>query len=84
MELFIIIAIIALAAAYLGRNFYRKFLAGNTQNNSCGCSGCGCTPQDGCDPNTIGSKSIDAQVSQASIEMKVLIEQMREQVQNIE
>jgi uncharacterized protein (TIGR00255 family) len=34
--------------------------------------------------NTLGSKSVDVDVSQASIELKVLIEQMREQVQNIE
>ncbi|WP_199671352.1 YicC/YloC family endoribonuclease [Salinisphaera sp. Q1T1-3] len=34
--------------------------------------------------NTIGSKSADSQVSAAAVEMKVLIEQMREQVQNIE
>lgn len=34
--------------------------------------------------NTLGSKSVDAEMSQASIEMKVLIDQMREQVQNIE
>jgi uncharacterized protein (TIGR00255 family) len=34
--------------------------------------------------NTLGSKSVDAEVSQASLELKVLIEQMREQVQNIE
>jgi uncharacterized protein (TIGR00255 family) len=34
--------------------------------------------------NTLGSKSIDSAMTQASIEMKVLIEQMREQVQNIE
>jgi uncharacterized protein (TIGR00255 family) len=34
--------------------------------------------------NTLGSKSIDAELSQASLELKVLIEQMREQVQNIE
>ncbi len=34
--------------------------------------------------NTLGSKSIDAQMSQIAIELKVLIEQMREQVQNIE
>lgn len=34
--------------------------------------------------NTIGSKSMDADVSQAVIELKVFIEQMREQVQNIE
>ncbi|HHT00779.1 MAG TPA: YicC family protein [Thiomicrospira sp.] len=34
--------------------------------------------------NTLGSKSIDTQVSQTSVELKVLIEQMREQVQNIE
>jgi uncharacterized protein (TIGR00255 family) len=34
--------------------------------------------------NTLGAKSTDAAVSQASLELKVLIEQMREQVQNIE
>lgn len=34
--------------------------------------------------NTLSSKSIDPQMSQSGIEMKVLIEQMREQVQNIE
>jgi len=34
--------------------------------------------------NTLASKSVDIDVSQASVELKVLIEQMREQVQNIE
>ncbi len=34
--------------------------------------------------NTIGSKSTDIIISQVSVELKVLIEQMREQVQNIE
>ena len=34
--------------------------------------------------NTLGSKSADIRTTQASVEMKVLIEQMREQVQNIE
>ena len=34
--------------------------------------------------NTIGSKANDAQVTQHVVEMKVLIEQMREQIQNIE
>jgi uncharacterized protein (TIGR00255 family) len=34
--------------------------------------------------NTLGSKSADAEVSRASMEMKILIEQMREQIQNIE
>ena len=34
--------------------------------------------------NTIGSKSDDSLVSQHIIEMKVLIEQMREQIQNVE
>jgi len=34
--------------------------------------------------NTLGSKSVDAEVSQAALELKVLIEQMREQVQNLE
>ena len=34
--------------------------------------------------NTLGSKSVDAELSQASLELKVLIEQMREQVQNLE
>ena len=34
--------------------------------------------------NTLGSKSVAVESSQASLELKVLIEQMREQVQNIE
>jgi uncharacterized protein (TIGR00255 family) len=34
--------------------------------------------------NTLASKSSDAETTQAAVEMKVLIEQMREQVQNIE
>lgn len=34
--------------------------------------------------NTLGSKSADAEVSRCSMEMKVIIEQMREQIQNIE
>lgn len=34
--------------------------------------------------NTLSSKSIDARVTRAAVDLKVLIEQMREQVQNIE
>ena len=34
--------------------------------------------------NTLGSKSADTVTTQVSVEMKVLIEQMREQIQNIE
>lgn len=34
--------------------------------------------------NTLGSKSVDMRTTQASVELKVLIEQLREQVQNIE
>ena len=34
--------------------------------------------------NTLGAKSIDVRSTQVSVELKVLIEQMREQVQNIE
>jgi len=34
--------------------------------------------------NTLGSKSADIETTQASVDLKVLIEQMREQVQNIE
>ncbi len=34
--------------------------------------------------NTLGSKSVDAEVSRAAVDMKVAIEQMREQVQNLE
>ena len=34
--------------------------------------------------NTLGAKSISTETTQASIELKVLIEQMREQIQNIE
>ena len=34
--------------------------------------------------NTLGSKSIDTDSTRASVDLKVLIEQMREQVQNVE
>jgi len=34
--------------------------------------------------NTLASKSINSDITQASVELKVLIEQMREQIQNIE
>lgn len=34
--------------------------------------------------NTLASKSIDTQMTQAAVEIKVLIEQMREQIQNME
>jgi len=34
--------------------------------------------------NTLASKSINSNITQASVELKVLIEQMREQIQNIE
>lgn len=34
--------------------------------------------------NTLASKSIDTETTQAAVELKVLIEQMREQIQNIE
>ncbi|MDJ0656924.1 MAG: YicC/YloC family endoribonuclease [Xanthomonadales bacterium] len=34
--------------------------------------------------NTLGSKSVDTATTQVSVDLKVLIEQMREQVQNIE
>ena len=34
--------------------------------------------------NTLGSKSVDKRTTQAAVELKVLIEQVREQVQNLE
>ena len=34
--------------------------------------------------NTIASKSINKDVTKSAVELKVLIEQMREQIQNIE
>lgn len=34
--------------------------------------------------NTLGAKSIDTETTRSSVELKVLIEQMREQVQNVE
>ena len=34
--------------------------------------------------NTLGSKSIDTETTRASVDLKVLIEQMREQIQNVE
>lgn len=60
MELLIVIAIIALAGAYAARNFYRKFRVGRAQSDGCGCSGCSCTPQQGCDPDSVDGRSPDA------------------------
>ena len=34
--------------------------------------------------NTLGSKSVDTDTTRASVDLKVLIEQMREQIQNVE
>ena len=34
--------------------------------------------------NTLGSKSVDAEVTKVALDLKLLIEQMREQIQNIE
>jgi uncharacterized protein (TIGR00255 family) len=34
--------------------------------------------------NTLGSKSADTETTRAAVDLKVLIEQMREQIQNIE
>lgn len=34
--------------------------------------------------NTLGSKAVDSRLTQAAVELKVLIEQVREQVQNLE
>ena len=34
--------------------------------------------------NTLGSKSADAETTKAAVDLKVLIEQMREQIQNVE
>ncbi|MGB5790638.1 MAG: DUF1732 domain-containing protein, partial [Pseudoalteromonas nigrifaciens] len=34
--------------------------------------------------NTLASKSINSDITTAAVELKVLIEQMREQIQNIE
>jgi uncharacterized protein (TIGR00255 family) len=34
--------------------------------------------------NTLASKSADAQTTRRAVDLKVLIEQMREQVQNVE
>ena len=56
MELLIIIIIIALAAAYLARNFYRNYISGSQQGTSCGCSGCDCSAQNDCDVITIDGK----------------------------
>ena len=36
------------------------------------------------DANTLGSKSADAETSKDAVDLKVLIEQMREQIQNVE
>ena len=34
--------------------------------------------------NTLGSKSVDTEVTRVALDLKLLIEQMREQIQNIE
>lgn len=34
--------------------------------------------------NTLGSKAADTETTKAAVELKVLIEQMREQIQNVE
>jgi uncharacterized protein (TIGR00255 family) len=34
--------------------------------------------------NTLGSKSVDIDTTQASMDLKIVIEQIREQIQNIE
>jgi uncharacterized protein (TIGR00255 family) len=34
--------------------------------------------------NTLASKSVDQRTTRAAVDLKVLIEQMREQVQNLE
>ena len=34
--------------------------------------------------NTLGSKSVSTTTTRASVDLKVLIEQMREQIQNVE
>jgi uncharacterized protein (TIGR00255 family) len=34
--------------------------------------------------NTLGSKSADSETTKAAVDLKVLIEQMREQIQNVE
>ena len=34
--------------------------------------------------NTLGSKSVDTEVTKVALDLKLLIEQMREQIQNIE
>ena len=34
--------------------------------------------------NTLGSKSVSLELTQTSVELKVLTDQMREQIQNVE
>ena len=34
--------------------------------------------------NTLGSKSADMETTRAAVDLKVVIEQMREQIQNVE
>ena len=56
LETIIVISIIVVAAAYVARNFYRKFRVGKQQNSSCGCAGCDCIASDDCDVMTIDGK----------------------------
>jgi hypothetical protein len=46
LETIIVILIIAVAAVYVARNFYRKYRAGSRQDTAGTCSGCG--SQDSC------------------------------------
>jgi len=40
MELFIVIVIIGLAAAYIIKTFYNKYKIGSAGGSSCGCTSC--------------------------------------------
>jgi hypothetical protein len=40
MELFIVIVIIGLAAAYILKTFYNKYKIGKAGGSSCGCTSC--------------------------------------------
>ncbi len=52
LETIVVILVIALAAAYVARNFYRKFGSGKPQNAGCGCTNSDCGMAQDCHPGS--------------------------------
>jgi len=58
VETIVVIVIVGLAAAYVGRNFYLKFRRGKSGGAGCGCPSCGSTGA--CDRQPAAGKPSDA------------------------